>query len=211
MFLSGSIRQLRPKVDHYHLTVENGHGYNLNLSLFERLILKGYPREVLGKQRRMRPEISSLIRHLTYPNLVDDDTTLNRADLRGVRDNVIFVTHGHPEDEVVHGIVDVRDGRPKTSKQNSYEVQMALKVVKYLVQQGYDIKDIVVLTPYLGQLHKLQQAFQNDTDPYLNDMDMRDLVQAGLALPVPSTAAKKRLQLATIGASVIIYSVVSNR
>lgn len=37
-------RQLRPKVNNYALTVEKGEGYDFNMSLFERLVLKDYPR-----------------------------------------------------------------------------------------------------------------------------------------------------------------------
>ena len=36
-------RQLRPKVNNYNLTVVKGDGFDLNRSLFERLVLKGYP------------------------------------------------------------------------------------------------------------------------------------------------------------------------
>ncbi|KAI0309712.1 P-loop containing nucleoside triphosphate hydrolase protein, partial [Amylostereum chailletii] len=194
--LIGDHKQLRPKVNHYLLTTEKGEGYDLNVSLFERLVLKGYPHETLKKQHRMRPEISAMIRHLTYPDLIDAEKTQNRPDLLGVRDNVIFISHGHPEDEM-KGVGDVRDGGSKSSKENTYEVQMVLKIVKYLAQQGYGTEDVVVLTPYLGQLHKLQQALRNDTDPYLNDMDMHDLVRAGL-LPPTAAQPKRRLRLATI-------------
>ncbi|KAI6121084.1 hypothetical protein F5141DRAFT_496683 [Pisolithus sp. B1] len=64
-------RQLRPKVNNYTLTVEKGEGYDLNRSLFERLVLKGFPHVTLSSQHRMRPEISALIRALTYPDLKD--------------------------------------------------------------------------------------------------------------------------------------------
>jgi superfamily I DNA and/or RNA helicase len=46
----------------------------------------------------------------------------------------------------------------KSSKQNMFEVEMVLKIVRYLIQQGYKTEDLVVLTPYLGQLQELQQG-----------------------------------------------------
>jgi superfamily I DNA and/or RNA helicase len=92
-------RQLRPKVNNYGLTVERGSGYNLNVSLFERLVLKGFPRETLQAQHRMRPEISALIRELTYPDLVDAPSTVSRPDIHGLRDNIVFINHAHPEDD----------------------------------------------------------------------------------------------------------------
>src|SRR5947207_13306329 len=65
LILIGDHKQLRPKV-HYDLSVEKGDGYDLNRSLFERLILRNYPHQVLFQQHRMRPELSALVRQLTY-------------------------------------------------------------------------------------------------------------------------------------------------
>ena len=106
-------------MNNYLLTVEKGEGYDLNRSLFERLVLKGYPHETLRVQHRMRPEISALVRQLTYPDLVDASKTHNRSSLRGVRDNVVFVNHEEPEDDVSQ-LEDRRDMGAKSSKQNRY-------------------------------------------------------------------------------------------
>jgi hypothetical protein len=110
-------RQLRPKVNNYLLTVEKGEGYDLNRSLFERLVLKEYPHEALLSQHRMRPEISALVRLLTYPDLVDAPGTRNRPDLKGVRNNLVFVNHEHGEDDDPR-IEDLKDMGMKSSKQN---------------------------------------------------------------------------------------------
>jgi superfamily I DNA and/or RNA helicase len=93
LILIGDHKQLRPKVNNHRLSVEKGEGYDLNRSLFERRVLKGFPHQTLTEQHRMRPEISSLIRQLTYPDLADAPKTLGRPDLRGFRDSVIFVNH----------------------------------------------------------------------------------------------------------------------
>lgn len=111
------------------LTVERGEGYDLNRSLFERLVLQGYPHMTLREQHRMRPEISTLIRKLTYPELVDAPTTKNRSNLRGVPDNVVFVNHDMPED-VFDQAADRRDMNAKASKQNMY-------VPVYLLESEY--------------------------------------------------------------------------
>jgi hypothetical protein len=191
------LRQLRPKVNHYLLTVEKGEGYDLNRSLFERLVLKGFPHKTLTEQHRMRPEISSLIRHLTYPDLVDAASTKGRPHLRGIRDDIVFIDHDHPEDET--SIADQRDMNSTSSKQNSYEVEMVLKILRYLGQQGYGTEKVVILTPYLGQLHKLRDALKNDNDPVLNDLDSYDLVRAGLLPPAAANVKKNPIRLATIG------------
>ncbi|KAL0952879.1 hypothetical protein HGRIS_007097 [Hohenbuehelia grisea] len=194
LILIGDHKQLRPKVNDYKLTVEKGDGYDLNVSLFERLVLKGYPHETLSQQHRMRPEIAKLIRQLTYPDLVDAPSVQNRPDTRGLQDNVIFVSHEHPEDD----IPDVMDRLATSSKQNTHEANLVLKIVRYLAQQGYGTDHMVILTPYLGQLHKLVSMLRADSDPILNDLDSHDLVRAGLVSPAAAKLTKKSIRLATI-------------
>jgi len=109
-------RQLRPKVNNYDLTVEKGDGFDLNRSLFERLVLKGYPHTRLKVQHRMRPEISALIRHLTYPDLIDAPETKTRKNVRGLENNLILINHDKPESEVA--AEERRDMSAKSSKQN---------------------------------------------------------------------------------------------
>ena len=192
-------RQLRPKINSYELSVEKGEGYDLNRSLFERLVLKEFPHQTLSTQRRMRPEISALIREFTYPVLIDHPSTQNRPDIRGVQSNVIFVNHAHPEDKDTR--IANRGDAGSSSKRNTYEAEMVLKIVRYLKQQGYKNTDMVVLTPYLGQLFKLYAAIQKDDDPTLNDLDANDLQKAGLLQtgPAATKTHKTGIRLATIG------------
>ncbi|KAI9831934.1 MAG: hypothetical protein M1819_004656 [Sarea resinae] len=197
LILIGDHKQLRPKVNNYALTVEKGDGYNLNQSLFERLVLSGFPHTTLSKQHRMCPEISSLIRHLTYPDLQDAPKTLGRPRLRGLQDRVIFFDHDHPEVQAEE-ISDRRDEGSKVSRQNLFEVEMVLKVVRYLAQQGYGTDKQVILTPYLGQLHLLRLHLSKDNDPILNDLDSFDLVRAGLLSSASATQSKRPIRISTI-------------
>ncbi|KAG1746047.1 P-loop containing nucleoside triphosphate hydrolase protein [Suillus paluster] len=143
-------------------------------SLFECLVLKGFPHITLTQQHRMQPEISTLVHELTYPELTDAAGTRGRDNIRGVQDIIIFLNHAHPEDGDIR-VSDRNDPSSVTSKQNSYEVSMVLKIVRYLAQQGYGTDNIVILTPYLGQLYKLREALRTDNDPVLNDLDSYDL------------------------------------
>ncbi|TDL30087.1 P-loop containing nucleoside triphosphate hydrolase protein [Rickenella mellea] len=197
LILIGDHQQLRPKVNNYKLTVEKGEGFDLNRSLFERLVLKGYPHTSLTEQHRMRPEIAALVRHLTYPNLVDAEKTKGRPDLRGVRNNIVFINHDSPEDDDSR-LADRRDESAKSSKQNRHETQMILKIVRYLAQQGYGTDKVVILTPYLGQLQQLRTALSDDSDPVLSDLDSFDLVRAGLMTATAANVNKKKIRLATI-------------
>ncbi|KAF9223028.1 P-loop containing nucleoside triphosphate hydrolase protein [Gyrodon lividus] len=197
MILIGDHKQLRPKVNKYELTVEKGDGYDLNKSLFERLVHKGFPHVTLQAQHRMRPEISALVRGLTYPGLTDAPGTKNRDNIRGIQGNIVFMDHTYSEDDEKR-ISDRGDAGSPSSKQNQFEVNMVLKIVRYLTQQGYGSENIVILTPYLGQLSLLREALQNDTDPILNDLDSNDLSRAGMLSTTPSGSRKTRIRLATI-------------
>ncbi|CAK5268430.1 unnamed protein product [Mycena citricolor] len=196
LILIGDHKQLRPKVNNYQLTVEKGEGFDLNRSLFERLVLKGYPHQTLSKQHRMRPEISALVRCLTYPDLVDAPGTLNRPNVRGVRDNLVFIDHDKPEDDDAK-VQNAHEGA-KSSKRNSHEAKMVLKIIKYLGQQGYGTDKLVVLTPYLGQLKELMSVLSEENDPVLNDLDTYDLVSAGLSSEASAKISRRKLRLATI-------------
>ncbi|KAG9187998.1 hypothetical protein G6011_01921 [Alternaria panax] len=197
LIMIGDHKQLRPKVNNYSLTVEKGDGYDLNVSLFERLVLGGVPHTTLTKQHRMRPEISSLVRSLTYPELEDAEKTQGRPALRGFRNNVIFVSHSRPELNAVQ-IADRRDADAKSSKENLYEAEMVLKCVRYLGQQGYGTDDIVILTPYLGQLYLLMNTLSAENDPILNDLDSYELIRAGLMTPASANISKRKLRISTI-------------
>jgi len=147
----------------------------------------------------MRPEISALIRELTYPELVDATSTKSRPDIQGLCDNIVFINHDHPEDEEAR-LADQKDLGSKTSKRNTFEAEMVLRIVRYLAQNGYKSEKLVVLTPYLGQLNNLQDVLKTENDPVLNDLDSFDLVKAGLMPSAAAKIAKKPLRLATIGA-----------
>jgi AAA domain len=145
----------------------------------------------------MRPEISEFIRSLTYPDLTDAAKTQDRDNIRGIQNNIVFIDHNYPEDNEAR-ISDHGDGGSTSSKQNSYEAEMVWKIVRYLAQQGYGTENLVVLTPYLGQLARLRDVLKKDNDPVLNDLDSHDLIRAGLMSPADHTS-NKRIRLSTIG------------
>ncbi|KAK6440096.1 hypothetical protein LTR95_003679 [Oleoguttula sp. CCFEE 5521] len=197
LILIGDHKQLRPKINNYALTVEKGEGFDLNRSLFERLILAGYPHTTLHQQHRMCPEISEYVRHLTYPDLTDAPSTLTRKALRGLCSRMTFIDHRKPELAAMQ-VADRRDEGTSVSKENEWESSMILKIVRYLAQQGYGTADQVVLTPYLGQLSRLRQELSAENDPVLNDLDSFDLINAGLMTSPSAAQVKRPLRLSTI-------------
>ena len=77
----------------------------------------------------MRPEISALVRHLTYPDLQDAPKTKGRPNIRGIRSNVVLINHERPEDEVE--AEEHKDMNAKSSKQNKYVLLETLPVHMY--------------------------------------------------------------------------------
>lgn len=163
----GDHKQLRPKCQHYPLTVESNHGHNLNCSLFERLA-NANPISTLGIQHRMHPCISAIPKLLTYSELKDASTTSSHPQVLGIASRVVFINHDFPEDS------QSVDSLESVSKTNSFERGMVVQTVKYLLKQGYSVDDIVVLTPYLGQMLKLQNDIAQHITVQLDERDIND-------------------------------------
>ncbi|KAL8365909.1 hypothetical protein RB595_004608 [Gaeumannomyces hyphopodioides] len=168
----GDHQQLRPQIACRDLSMEapSGELYQLDRSQFERLAvgqpgLPPFPVAQLNVQRRMRPQISQLIRQTMYPRLEDHDSVKHLPNVVGMRNNVFWLTHNHAED------VADEDKRLK-SQGNEWEVAMVLALVRHLVLQGvYKATDIAVLTPYARQLQQLRAALARDFEVFLSEKD----------------------------------------
>lgn len=93
--LSGDHKQLKPNPAVYELAKK----YNMDLSLFERMLSNGLGCNMLDVQHRMRPEISSLIKPI-YPTLMDHPSMYERPKVTGIDKYVFFLAHNKPEDQV---------------------------------------------------------------------------------------------------------------
>ncbi|KAI1412717.1 putative NF-X1 finger and helicase domain protein [Hypoxylon sp. FL1857] len=181
--LIGDHLQLRPQVTNYDLSVANPRGqqYSLNVSLFERLVQPARPTDLklpfdmLEIQRRMHPSISSLIRETMYHTLQDAEQVSNYPEVVGMRKRLFWLDHDKPE-------ARLDPNHPaNTSRTNDFEVEMVGALVSHLVRQGvYGREDIAILTPYLGQLHKLRNKLQGLFEVVLEDQDLEGLHQEGL-------------------------------
>ena len=164
--------------------------------------MEDHPYHALSKQHRMRPEISTLVRYLTYPDLTDGPDTGSRPPIRGLQNTVIFIDHNHPEDDD-SSLSDPKHLGATTSKRNKFEVDMIAKIVKYLKQQEYDSNEITVLTPYLGQLVMLQEELGTSNEVTFGEMDAEELEVAGLSDLLRNLGftdqRKQPLKIATIG------------
>ncbi|KAK5991678.1 NFX1-type zinc finger-containing-like protein [Cladobotryum mycophilum] len=177
----GDHKQLRPQIANHSLSIESSSGmaWQLDRSQFERRAvgepgLPPAPVAQLNIQRRMRPEISQLIRSV-YPNLQDHDSVLNTPNVIGMRHNVFWLDHRCGEDTK-------NDGTRVKSHSNEWEAEMATALARHLVRQGeYKSNDIAVLTPYTGQLRKLRAALSQDFEIFISERDLETLALEGLA------------------------------
>ena len=187
LILIGDHLQLRPQVQTYNLCSESsvGQRYNLNRSLFERLVtseVSQLPVSRLTIQQRMRPEISSLIKNTLYPTLENGSPVHLYPDVGGMGTNLFFMDHSHSEDRMYpYGL---------QSFSSSFEVEMIETLALHLIKNGYDLPgDIVVLTPYLGQLAKIRNHLE---DRFVVLADERDIerLDAGGAEGVYETSQR---------------------
>ena len=180
----GDHKQLRPKADYYPISVEQGSKHRFNVSLFERLAEGGHPLSTLQVQHRMHPTISQFVRP-NYEILEDGPNVGERKPVTGLRDRVIFIDHREHESG---GSLDEQG-----AKVNEHEVQMAVRVVRYVQQQGES--DVVVLTPYLAQVHAIRSELskQQVAVGFLTEGDAADADDSDEDSEVEAKAAGVRV------------------
>ena len=135
LILIGDHKQLRPKPYNYELETK----YNFGISMFERLINNGIPYSSLKYQRRMKPIFADFVR-IIYGNeeYLDYDDVKNKDKVKGMEKDMFIIKHKELETE----------NEGLKSKVNEYEAVYLANLCKYLLLQGYDKNQIVILTFY---------------------------------------------------------------
>ena len=96
LILIGDHQQLRPNPTVYDLQIN----YDLDVSLFERMVRNGMLFSRLCLQHRMRPEIAKMLDHIyVKPKLENHKSVLEFENIKGVERNLFFVDHN--EEEVI--------------------------------------------------------------------------------------------------------------
>ena len=146
LILVGDHQQLRGHCAVPELASEK---YNLDVSMFERLIKNNVEFSCLLKQRRMVPEISRIIGPI-YRDLEDHPSVLDREPVPGMGEiNSFFFSHQWLESTDA-----------ALSKNNRGEADMITGFFDYLVLNGTDINNITVLTFYNGQRKTILSALR---------------------------------------------------
>lgn len=211
--LIGDHLQLRPQIQNYDLQSTNPRGqqYSLDTSLFERLVEPPHltdlrlPFSTLETQRRMHPLISELVRSTLYPALQDGENVIEYPKVVGMKERLFWLHHDHLEAGAAsHDPLN-------TSHSNDFEVEMTVSLVSHLVKQGeYSQDDIAVITPYLGQLHKLRRRMESMFEICLNDRDQAELEEfesRGQMTASTAKATKKQPGKTTLLKSVRVATV----
>ncbi|KAF3914170.1 hypothetical protein AA313_de0210225 [Arthrobotrys entomopaga] len=199
LILIGDHKQLRPRCDTWELRHESKHGYDLDISLFERLIHMGFPYVTLETQHRARPEISQLIR-ATYPELLDAPSVTLYSNVRGMRHNLFWMHHENREASAKHLTDRASSSLKRSSKVNEFEANMVVSIVRYLGVQGYSSDHIAIITPYLGQVALISKMIREKSsfDVILSQMDYHELVRAGLMEARDVSTVKKYVEVCTV-------------
>jgi len=149
VIMIGDHQQLRPKPNDYHLATE----YNLEVSLFERLIQNDFPYATLEVQHRMRPEIAKLICPHIYKNLINAPNVQEYEEIEGVKHNVFFIDHTVAEDD---------NGTEMMSHSNEFEADCVVQLCYYFIKRGYSQQQITILTMYSGQALKTKKKMSKE-------------------------------------------------
>ncbi|XP_017560739.2 NFX1-type zinc finger-containing protein 1 isoform X2 [Pygocentrus nattereri] len=143
LILIGDHQQLRPSATVYELAKN----FNLEVSMFERLVTMDFPFVRLNYQHRMRPDIARLLTPHIYSELENHSSVLEYENIKGISTNLFFMDHKHLEEEI-------KDGR---SHQNLHEAHFVVALCRYLLCQEYQPSQITILTTYTGQLYCLRK------------------------------------------------------
>ncbi|CAG4956216.1 unnamed protein product [Colias eurytheme] len=147
VILIGDHKQLRPSASHMKLARH----YNIEVSLFERMIKNKIHSRCLSVQHRMRPEIAALISPHIYPDLKNHSSVECFPNVRGLAHNLFFFTHEHPE----------QNSEDSTSKFNENEANIILGLANYIMQQGYEPEDVTILAAYTAQMFYMTKKRDN--------------------------------------------------
>nr|CDP92735.1 Bm7616, isoform b [Brugia malayi] len=181
--LIGDHKQLRPNPAVFALARE----YNLDISLFERLIKNGFPYALLESQHRMAPAIANTLMPEFYPLMRSSENVFRYPNVEGCQKNLYFISHCHDEDVIF-----------STSRKNSFEGDFMVNLSAYFVQQGYACSQITLLCAYTAQANyvrtQIMLKFNNANLPLVETIDNyqgeeNDIVILSLVRSQPSSNA----------------------
>jgi hypothetical protein len=155
LILIGDHLQLRPQISEYSIGTHHG----LEVSLFERLVHLGVKHVTLTNQRRMHPDISALITPSIYKMLGNAGNVESYPPVTGVSERLYFISHDIPEDgenKVGSKVKAIDMAHDENGKCNDHEANYIVRLLVYLLCNGYKTSQVVVLSMYKRQVFKIK-------------------------------------------------------
>lgn len=154
LILVGDHQQLRPRC---HVRELEEAPYNLNVSLFERLIRNNIEFSMLRRQRRMIPQIRMLLYPIYKDAIQDHECVKDPVQRPPVPGMGTICTYF-----LDHGFQEQQDDLMSTY--NRSEADMIVGFVRYLILNGAQAKNITLLTFYNGQRRMLARSLRGDQE-----------------------------------------------
>jgi len=108
----------------------------------------------LKYQRRMKPIFADFVRIIYGANdYLDYADVQNKEKVKGMEKDMFIITHNQLE----------RENEALKSKVNEYEAIYLSDLCNYLLLQGYEHNQIVILTFYVGQVLAIKKSLKNLT------------------------------------------------
>ena len=148
LIMIGDHKQLRPKVESHVLARD----FHMDVSMMERLIANKFPYATLRLQNRMRPEFAKLLSDI-YPDL---KSNLERVESNAPANYIYYSSFFWDHTDLEPNLKSRKFGRIKQEIKprsfiNEGEADRAIMLALFLIQQGYEPRQITILAAYQGQ------------------------------------------------------------
>uniref|UniRef100_A0A1I8J2R6 Poly [ADP-ribose] polymerase n=1 Tax=Macrostomum lignano TaxID=282301 RepID=A0A1I8J2R6_9PLAT len=149
LVLIGDHKQLRPPTESHRLA----RYFDLDVSMFERLINNGISYDQLALQNRMRPELSQFLRDI-YPGLKDNLPVVTKHQATPcVAKSAFFWDHSEPE-------------TGDRSYINKEEAERCVALALFLISQGVAPSRITILAAYRSQTALISQLVRQRAEQH---------------------------------------------
>ncbi|KAK8837604.1 hypothetical protein M9Y10_036135 [Tritrichomonas musculus] len=167
LVMIGDYRQLRPTVEHT-LTF---HPYNHHISLFEKEVIhaKSIKAEnlfTLSIQRRMHPQIASLLRQVFYNDNKDDEKLNDDESTEKLEKPFEFPNHIQ---FWLHDFEEETENIKMRSHVNVKEAQVCAHLFLMMLCRGYKSSEITIISLYKGQKRQIERELVSMIDRYYSD------------------------------------------
>ena len=160
VILAGDHKQLPPTIKSKEAS-EKGYSRTLFERLSENPAYKDFSL-TLRVQYRMNEKIMNWSSQFVYQGLLEADETAKARSIKELSVLMFIDTDGSNMGESSKSIQESLGSKPNVSKSNRGEADLVLLVLKELIEQGVQIGDIGVITPYNSQVALIKMLVEKE-------------------------------------------------